>query len=86
MTGHELAEQAVAADPALAVVYMSGHTEDIVVLDGAREREIYFVQKPFTRDSLLATAAEALAARASTDASQAGNAGVPGVVASDAAA
>ena len=86
MTGHELAEQAVAADPALAVVYMSGHTEDIVVLDGAREREIYFVQKPFTRDSLLATAAEALAARANADASQAGNAGVPGVVASDAAA
>ena len=49
--------------PGCAVVYMSGHTEDIVVLDGAREREIHFVQKPFTRDSLLAVVAESLAAR-----------------------
>ena len=40
---------------------MSGHTEDIVVLDGAREREIHFVQKPFTRDSLLSVVAESLA-------------------------
>ena len=40
---------------------MSGHTEDIVVLDAAREREIHFVQKPFTRDSLLSAVAEALA-------------------------
>jgi len=30
------------------------------VLDGAREGEIAFVQKPFTRASLLRTVAEAL--------------------------
>ena len=40
---------------------MSGHTEDVVVLDGAREREIAFVQKPFTRDTLLGAVARALA-------------------------
>jgi PAS domain S-box-containing protein len=62
MTGHELAEQALAIAHDLRVVYMSGHTEDIVVLDAAREREIHFVQKPFTRDSLLSAVAEALAA------------------------
>ena len=61
MTGHELAEQALLTEPELRVVYMSGHTEDIVVLDAAREREIHFVQKPFTRDSLLSAVAEALA-------------------------
>ena len=42
---------------------MSGHTEDVVVLDGAREREIAFVQKPFTRDSLLDVVAEARSPR-----------------------
>ena len=42
---------------------MSGHTEDVVLLDGAREREIAFVQKPFTRDSLLGAVARALQER-----------------------
>ncbi len=60
MSGHELAERATELDPALRVVFMSGHTEDVVVLDGARERELAFVQKPFTRASLLRTVAEAL--------------------------
>ena len=67
MTGHELVEHALRLSPGLAVVYMSGHTEDIVVLDGAREREIHFVQKPFTRDSLLTVVAESLAARMRAD-------------------
>ena len=49
-----------AARPACRVVFMSGHTEDVVLLDGAREREIAFVQKPFTRDTLLGAVARAL--------------------------
>ena len=77
MTGHELVEHALTLSPGLAVVYMSGHTEDIVVLDGAREREIHFVQKPFTRDSLLSVVAESLAARMRAD--------VTGAATSDAA-
>ena len=60
MSGHELAERASALDPGLRVVFMSGHTEDVVVLDGARDGEIAFVQKPFTRASLLRTVADAL--------------------------
>ena len=62
MSGHELAERASELTPGLHIVFMSGHTEDVVVLEGARDREIAFVQKPFTRDSLLRTVAEALAA------------------------
>jgi PAS domain S-box-containing protein len=60
MTGHDLAERAAELQPGLRVVFMSGHTEDVVVLDGAREGEIAFVQKPFTRDSLLGTVSRAL--------------------------
>jgi FixJ family two-component response regulator len=41
-------------------VFMSGHTDDIVVRDGARHGDIAFVQKPFTRDSLLRAVEEAL--------------------------
>ena len=39
---------------------MSGHTDDIVVRDGARHGDIAFVQKPFTRDSLLRAVEQAL--------------------------
>ena len=46
--------------PGLRVVFMSGHTDDIVVRDGARHGDIAFVQKPFTRDSLLRAVEQAL--------------------------
>jgi len=61
MSGHELAQRAAELTPGLRVVFMSGHTEDVLVLEGARDRELAFVQKPFTRDSLLTTVGEALA-------------------------
>ena len=64
MTGHQLAQRAAELTPGLPVVFMSGHTEDVVLLDGAREREIAFVQKPFTRDTLLGAVARALHERA----------------------
>ncbi len=76
MTGHELAAARGRRCPGLQIVFMSGHTEDVVVLEGARERELAFVQKPFTRDSLLGTVAEALDASADEvpDATRAGGA------------
>jgi len=61
MSGHELARRVTELAPGLPIVFMSGHTEDVVLLDGAREREIHFVQKPFTRDALLGAVARALA-------------------------
>jgi CheY-like chemotaxis protein len=64
MTGHELAQAAGERQPGLRVVFMSGHTEDVVVLDGARDGEIAFVQKPFTRAGLLGAVARALEAPA----------------------
>jgi two-component system cell cycle sensor histidine kinase/response regulator CckA len=66
MTGQQLAQIATQRNPDLRVVYMSGHTEDVLVRNGARARNIAFVQKPFTRASLLRAVEDALAA-ASTD-------------------
>jgi two-component system cell cycle sensor histidine kinase/response regulator CckA len=61
MTGQELAQIAHERNPDLRVVYMSGHTEDVLVRNGARARNLAFVQKPFTRTSLLRAVEEALA-------------------------
>ena len=62
MTGQQLAQMAVERNPDLRVVYMSGHTEDVLVRDGARARNLAFVQKPFTRATLLRAVEDALAA------------------------
>jgi CheY-like chemotaxis protein len=61
MSGQQLAERARELAPGLRVVFMSGHTDDVLVRDGARHGDIAFVQKPFTRDSLLRAVEEALA-------------------------
>ena len=62
LSGHELAGAARERIPGLPVVYMSGHTEDVLVRDGARAGDLAFVQKPFTRASLLRAVEGALAA------------------------
>jgi CheY-like chemotaxis protein len=64
MSGHELAQVALERNPDMRVVYMSGHTQDALVRDGARARDLAFVQKPFTRATLLRAVEEALAPRA----------------------
>src|SRR4051812_22860815 len=61
MSGQQLAERARDRTPGVRVVFMSGHTDDVLVKAGARQGDIAFVQKPFTRDSLLRTVEEALA-------------------------
>ena len=64
MSGQELALAARARCPELRVVFMSGHTEDVIVREGAREGALAFVQKPFTRNSLLRAIEGAVAAPA----------------------
>src|SRR4051812_11504255 len=61
MGGQQLAEHARERAPDLRVVFMSGHTDDVLLRDGASRGDIAFVQKPFTRDSLLRAVEEALA-------------------------
>jgi PAS domain S-box-containing protein len=60
MTGQQLAQIATERNPDLRVVYMSGHTEDVLVRNGARARHIAYLQKPFTRASLLRAVEDAL--------------------------
>jgi two-component system cell cycle sensor histidine kinase/response regulator CckA len=62
MTGQQLAQIATERNPDLRVVYMSGHTEDVLVRNGARTRNIAYVQKPFTRTSLVRAVEDALTA------------------------
>jgi FixJ family two-component response regulator len=62
MSGLQLARSAAERNPDLRVVYMSGHTDDVLVRDGARARKFAFVQKPFTRAALLRAVEDALAA------------------------
>jgi two-component system, cell cycle sensor histidine kinase and response regulator CckA len=61
MSGQELAVEARRRNPELRVVFMSGHTEDVLLRNGARQGDIAFVHKPFTRDSLLQAVGAALA-------------------------
>ena len=61
MSGQQLAHHARERAPELRVVFMSGHTDDVLLREGASRGDIAFVQKPFTHDSLLRAVEEALA-------------------------
>lgn len=47
MGGRELADRLKSADPALRVLFMSGHTDDSVVKSGILDCGTHFLQKPF---------------------------------------
>jgi two-component system cell cycle sensor histidine kinase/response regulator CckA len=57
MNGPALAHCLVAQRPELRVLFVSGYTEELPVLDTARTRS-KFLAKPFTSAALLATVAE----------------------------
>ena len=46
--GRELGERFRAHHPSTALVFMSGYTEDEVLLQGIRVAEVNFISKPFT--------------------------------------
>jgi two-component system cell cycle sensor histidine kinase/response regulator CckA len=50
--GRELAERLRARDPALRVLFLSGHTEDEVVRQGVSSAEVHFLPKPFSPTAL----------------------------------
>jgi PAS domain S-box-containing protein len=60
MSGSELGDVLRERHPGLRVLFMSGYTDDIVMRHGVRERRLAFVEKPFTRTTLLESVRNAL--------------------------
>ena len=64
ISGRELAAQVGAARPAIRTIYMSGYTDDAVVLHGVLSEGMAFLQKPFTEEALARKVREVLDALA----------------------
>jgi FixJ family two-component response regulator len=60
MSGRELALRMTAELPGLRVLFMSGYTDDVVTRHGIREGRLCFLEKPFTRQTLLEGVRKAL--------------------------
>ena len=58
--GRELAEALLGRYPDIRVLFMSGYTEDEVILQGVRVAEVNFISKPFSVESLRQTVARLL--------------------------
>jgi DNA-binding NtrC family response regulator len=52
INGKDLAEQLARRRPDMKVLYMSGYTDNAVLNNGILEKEVAFLQKPFTPASL----------------------------------
>jgi hypothetical protein len=59
LSGRELAESAIKLRPGMKVMFMSGHTEDVIVKEGV-EKGTAFLQKPFSPVELARKVREAL--------------------------
>ena len=61
LDGIELARRAIAANPALRVVLMTGLSEGLARTDGLKPQLRRFVSKPFTLEQIRTVVREALA-------------------------
>lgn len=61
--GRELADRMLVMRPGLAVLFVSGYTENAIVHHGVLERGVAFLQKPFTPPALQARVRQILDAR-----------------------
>ncbi|MCC6620696.1 MAG: PAS domain S-box protein [Deltaproteobacteria bacterium] len=66
--GRQLADRLLVMRPGLAVLYVSGFTDNAIVHHGVLERGVAFLQKPFTPAMLQARIRQILDARADGDA------------------
>jgi CheY-like chemotaxis protein len=60
MSGHELAKRLKSLHPETKVLYMSGYTDDTIVLHGVLVEGVNYIQKPFTVDALTKKVREVL--------------------------
>ena len=61
MDGRALADKLRAARPEIAVLYMSGYTDERIGQSGVLDHKSAYLPKPFTPDALAAKVREALA-------------------------
>ncbi len=60
MNGRELFDRVVKIRPSIKCLFMSGYTDDIISNRGILDREVHFLQKPFSREALAGMLREAL--------------------------
>ncbi len=60
VSGRELAEHLARTHPETKVLYMSGHTDDIVLRQGVSESSAVFLPKPFGPEAILQTVRDVL--------------------------
>jgi len=60
MNGRELSEQMTAHQPGLPVLFVSGYTANVISDQGVLDAGVEFLEKPFTREALLARVHEVL--------------------------
>jgi PAS domain S-box-containing protein len=65
MNGRELAERLAAVRPGVAVLFMSGYTDDEIIRRGLLDPDMAFLQKPFTAHALARAVRDMLDGRAS---------------------
>jgi PAS domain S-box-containing protein len=75
MSGAVTATRLLASRPGLKLLYMSGYTDNAVILHGVQRSEAAFVQKPITPNALLAKVREILDASAAVPAEGGGSLG-----------
>jgi DNA-binding NtrC family response regulator len=60
MSGKDLSAQIKVLSPEIKILFMSGYTSDIIAHRGILEKDIHFIQKPFSIKDLSARVREAL--------------------------
>jgi PAS domain S-box-containing protein len=60
MNGHELAKRLEPFHPEMKVLYMSGYTDNAIVLHGVLVEGVHYIQKPFTVNALAKKVREVL--------------------------
>jgi CheY-like chemotaxis protein len=54
-SGREIAEQILKIHPEASVIFMTGYTDDAVLLRGVFAQEVRLLRKPFPQEELIAT-------------------------------